>query len=124
MMPREMRKLYPQTGGSKNRQGAAGDEVRSGPLSEPNPEDDANAKLTAVGCVLTSLSIAVICAVALPIVSWRDPETGQRLPRVVAICGPILIGAAFHGLASLILKLIGVPIWAKREQDESNRQED
>jgi hypothetical protein len=93
-------------------------------VSEPDPENDANTKLTAAGCVLTALSIAIICVVALPIVRWRDPDTGQGLPRMVAIAAPILVGAAFHGLASLFLKLIGVPLWSKREKDEPGRPEE
>jgi hypothetical protein len=95
------------------------EEVRSRPLSEPRPEDDANGKLTTVGCIVTTLSVAVIVAVALPLVRWRDPATGEPLPRMMAILSPILIGAAFHGIVSMILRLVGLPVWAKPEKDES-----
>jgi hypothetical protein len=75
-----------------------------------------NTKLTGVGCVLTLLSVAVTFAVALPIVRWRDPATGQPLPREVAIISPLLIGAAFNGIASLLLKVLGVRVWSKQEK--------
>src|SRR5262249_4766035 len=35
-----------------------------------------NTKLTAVGCVVTLLSVAITFAVAIPVVRWRDPATG------------------------------------------------
>jgi hypothetical protein len=79
--------------------------------------DDDNAKLTGVGCVLTLLTVVVIFGVALPIVQWRDPATGRPLPRAVAIFSPFLIGAAFHGIASVFLRLIGLRVWSKREKD-------
>jgi hypothetical protein len=78
-------------------------------------EADDNGKLTAAGCVLTLLSVAVIVGVALPIVRWRDPETGLPLPRSMAILSPLLIGAAFHGIGSFLLKFLGLPVWSKRE---------
>jgi hypothetical protein len=78
-------------------------------------------KLTGVGCILTLLSVVVIFAVALPIVRWRDPATGQPLPREVAIVTPLLIGAAVHGIGSLFLKLIGVRVWSKRESEAEGR---
>jgi hypothetical protein len=84
-----------------------------------NPGGGDNEKLTRVGCVLTLLSVAVIFGVAIPIVRWRDAATGQPLPRDVAIVGPILIGAAFHGAGTILLRLVGLRIWAKSETDES-----
>jgi hypothetical protein len=80
-----------------------------------SPEADDNGKLTASGCVLTLLSVAVICVAALPIVRWRDPETGRPLPRFIAIVSPLLVGAIVHGIGSLLLRLIGLPVWSKRE---------
>jgi hypothetical protein len=79
--------------------------------------DDDKAKLTAAGCVLTLLSVAVIFAVALPIIRWRDPATGQPLPRFIAILSPVLIGGVVHGLGSLFLRLIGLRVWVKQESD-------
>ena len=69
-------------------------------MERGGPAEDDKGKLTAAGCVLTLLSTAVIFAVALPIVQWRNPETGQPLPRMVAILAPILIGAVFHGIGT------------------------
>jgi hypothetical protein len=63
------------------------------------------------------LSVAVVFGVAVPIVRWRDPETGQPLERIVAIITPILIGATIHGIASLFLRFLGFPIWKERETD-------
>jgi hypothetical protein len=88
-------------------------------LSERKAAGEDNAKLTGVGCVLTLLSVAVIFGLAIPIVRWRDPETGQALPRGVAILAPVLIGAAFHGLGTLLLRLVGLRVWSKSETDES-----
>jgi hypothetical protein len=76
-----------------------------------------NVKLTSVGCVLTLLSVAVIFCVALPIVRWRDPATGQPLPRILAIISPIVIGAIFHGIVSLLLRFFGLQIEKKQETD-------
>ena len=98
------------------------EEARSGPLSEPSPEDDDKAKLTSVGCVLTLLIVAVIFGVALPIVQWRDPVTRQPLPRDIAISSPFLIGATFYGIASLFLRLIGLRVWSKREKDVEKQE--
>jgi hypothetical protein len=86
-------------------------------LKRGGPAENDKANLTVVGYVLTVLSVAVIFGVALPIVRWRDPATGQRLPGEVALFGPLLIGAAVHGLGSLFLRLIGLPVWAKPESD-------
>jgi hypothetical protein len=88
-------------------------------LAEPNSKGDDGSKLTRVGCFLTVLSLAVMLGVAVPIVRWRNPETGRPLPRTVAIASPLLIGAAFHGLGMLLLKIVGLPVWTKPETDES-----
>jgi hypothetical protein len=76
-----------------------------------------NTKLTGVGCVLTLLTVAIIFAVAIPVVRWRHPATGQPLPRDVAIITPLLIGAAFNGIASLLLRVLGVRVWSRREKE-------
>jgi hypothetical protein len=65
------------------------------------------------------LSVAVIFVVAIPIVHWRDPATGRPLPRFIAIFSPFLIGAAFHGVALFFLRLFGLPVWSKREEDKT-----
>jgi hypothetical protein len=84
-------------------------------LTERDPPDDDKAKPTHVGCVLTLLSVAVIVGVAVPIAHWRDPATGQPPPRMVAILAPILIGAAFHGMGTFLLRLVGLRTWSKPE---------
>jgi hypothetical protein len=92
-------------------------------LSESKANDDDNERLTGVGYVVTVVSVIVVFGAALPIVQWRDPETGQPLPRLVAIVSPLLIGALFHGIASVILRLIGLPVWATEKQDETDGPE-
>jgi hypothetical protein len=92
------------------------------PVDSPNVEGDGgkeneNVKLTAVGYVLTLLSVALIVGVAIPIVRWRDPVTGEPLPRMVAIFAPLLIGATVNGIGSFLLKLVGLPTWSKQEKD-------
>ena len=80
-----------------------------------NSDTDDNAKLTAAGCVLTLFSVAVIFAVAIPLVRWRDPEDGLPLPRTIAILSPLLIGAAVHGIGSLLLRMVGLPVWSNQK---------
>jgi hypothetical protein len=77
------------------------------------PKVDDGAKLTAAGCVLTFLTVVVIFGVALPVVHWRDPATGQALPQLVAITVPFLIGAAFHGICTVLLRLVGLRVWSR-----------
>jgi hypothetical protein len=88
-------------------------------MPEPKPAGDDNAKLTGVGCVLTLLSVGVMAGVAIPIVRWRNPETGAALPNEVAICAPLLIGAVFHGICTGLLRLVGLRVWSKSEKDDS-----
>jgi hypothetical protein len=92
-------------------------------VPEAGPEDEASGKPTAVGCVLTLLSVGIIFASALPIVRWRDPVTGEALPREVAILSPVLIGAAFYGITSFVLRLIGLPVWSKQEKEVADDSE-
>jgi hypothetical protein len=93
-------------------------------MAEINQKKDDKEKLTGAGCVLTLLSVAVIFGVAIPIVHWRDPETGQPLPRTIAILAPILIGATFHGIGTLILRMVGLRVLAKPEKDDSSSPEE
>jgi hypothetical protein len=92
-------------------------------MERGGPAEGDKGKLTAVGCVLTLLTTAVIFGVALPVVQWRDPETGQPLPRMVAILAPILIGAVFHGIGTGFLRLLGLQTWSKSEKDASGEGE-
>jgi hypothetical protein len=86
-------------------------------MPERNPVGDDKAPLTGVGCVLTVLTFAVIVGVAIPIVRWRDPETGEPLPRGLAIWAPFIIGASFYGISSVLLRLVGLRVWSKPEKE-------
>jgi hypothetical protein len=66
------------------------------------------------------ITVILILGVALPIVRWRDPATGQPLPQELAIFSPFIFGAAFFGTASLILRLIGLPAWLTQVKGDSN----
>ena len=82
---------------------------------------------TAAGCVVLVLTFLVICGTALPIVQWRDPETGQPLPRMIAIFAPFLVAAAFYAAIAGILNLLGVRTSRKGEplkMDEPARASD
>jgi hypothetical protein len=76
-------------------------------------------QLTAAGCVLTVLSLAVLFATAVPIVLWRD-SAGRPLPRYVALVSPLLIGAAFHGIGTAILWLLGQKVLTKPDTEKSD----
>jgi hypothetical protein len=88
-------------------------------MSEPNPAGANKERLTAVGCVLTVLSLAVLFASAVPIVLWRD-SAGRPLPRYVALASPLLIGAAFHGIGTAILWLFGLKVLTKPDTEKSD----
>jgi hypothetical protein len=88
-------------------------------VEESNPSGKSKGKMTGTGCVLTLLSVAVIFGLAVPIVQWRDAESGQSLPTDAAIIAPLLIGATFHALGSGLLWLVGLPVWVKSEADNS-----
>jgi hypothetical protein len=84
--------------------------------AQPEGPDVADkGKLTVCGCLLTLFSFLIILAVALPIVRWRDPTSGLPLPRMVAIVAPLLIGATIHGIGTLLLRFLGLPVWSKQE---------
>jgi hypothetical protein len=85
--------------------------------AEPTAEKKGGAeeKLTAAGCLLALVSTATIFIAAFYIVRWRDPATGLPVPRTVAIISPVLIGAAVNGVGMLLLRVIGVRVWVKKE---------
>jgi hypothetical protein len=83
------------------------------------PKQDDKAKLTAAGCVVTLLSAVVIFGLAVPVVHWHDPATGHRLPLEAAVWIPILAGACFHGAASFVLWLLGIPVWSRQPADDT-----
>jgi len=93
-------------------------------LAEPTPTGDDKPKLTRVGCLLTLLTIAVILGAALPIVQWRDGETGKPLPRMVAVAAPFVIGAVFFGISTALLRLVGLRIHSESRTDETLLEEE
>jgi hypothetical protein len=90
-------------------------------MTERKPGDDDSAKLTGAGCVLTLLSVAVTFGVAIPILRLPGALTGKPLP--IAVFAPVLVGAVFHGVGTLLLRLVGLRVWSKSETDESRSPE-
>ena len=76
----------------------------------PTPDIKDHSKPTAAGCLLMLLSLAAIVALAIPLIRWRDPATGEALPRFTSILIPIVAGATVFGLGTTILKMLGLPI--------------
>lgn len=92
-------------------------------MAERRPEDDndnRNSQPTVAGCLLLLVSLAVIFGVAIPVVRWRNSETGRLLPRMVAIVVPVLAGAIVHGLGTAILKIVGLPVLVKSKPESSD----
>jgi hypothetical protein len=85
-------------------------------VAETQPEDDKNSEITAPGCILVVISVAVIFCVALPVVRWRGPVTGEPLPKMIAIFVPIMFGALVNGIGTVILKLLGIPVVRKKKK--------
>jgi hypothetical protein len=84
-------------------------------------DDDASRHLTGAGCLLVALSVAVILGSAVPIVTWRDPDTKQALPRTVAIAAPGTAGALCFSIGSLLLRILRLSVWSKPTKDLSDR---
>jgi hypothetical protein len=82
--------------------------------------ESSKGQLTGAGCVILLLSVILIFAVALPIVRWRDPDTGKPLPRFIAIFAPVLVGACFNAAAGFVLRLIGIESWKQAVSDDSS----
>jgi hypothetical protein len=89
--------------------------VRPGwdPTTSNRSEDDPKSKPTVAGCFLTLLCVAVIFGSAVPIVTWRSPDSGLPLPRIIAITAPFLAGAVCYAVGAAILRLFGMPIFAR-----------
>lgn len=85
-------------------------------MTEHNDTGDENAKPTAVGCVVTLLSVAVVLGVAYPVVQWLHSLPIQ-LPHEAVVPAPLLLGAIFYGVVSEFLKLLGVRLWAKGKKE-------
>lgn len=87
-------------------------------------QGEEDCKLTPLGCVLTLLSLAVVLGTAIPIVRWRDPDTGQPLPRMVAISAPVILGAIFHAVCAGLLRLFGLRTWTTPEAESFSLEDD
>ncbi|MFO0966864.1 MAG: hypothetical protein U0793_14925 [Gemmataceae bacterium] len=83
-------------------------------MPKPDPQD--KSRPTTAGCLLMLLSLGAIVAVALPLLRWRNPATGETLPRYAAVMLPIVGGAVFFSVGAAILKVLGLPISAKPEE--------
>ena len=66
------------------------------------------------------VTLAVIGFVALHVVRWREPETGDPLPRSVAIVVPLLAGALYYCAGAAILGVLGLPVEVEEPRKESS----
>ena len=89
-------------------------------MANTQSEEDGNSEATLAGCLVMVLSLAVIVGVALPVVRWRDPASGQPLPRMFSIAVPVLAGAVCCGIATGILKIFGVPVSRKTKRESAD----
>jgi hypothetical protein len=85
---------------------------------------DDNNQITFAGCLLVLLSLAVIVAVALTVVQWRDPNSGEPLPRDALILTPVVAGALFCALVGGLLRMLGVRVLAKPKKESCDRAND
>jgi hypothetical protein len=94
----------------------------------PESSDDLgdNSPMTVAGCLLMAVSVAVIGALAVFLVTWRSPGSGRPLPRQVAMIAPILGGALCFGIGTALLRLFGVRVVKKpqRGPDEPPEEAD
>jgi len=93
-------------------------------MGELRPEDDKDSQATIAGCLLTIVSLAVIFGVALPVVTWRDPDTGRPMPKMVAIVVPVLAGALCHAIGAAILRILGVTILVNPKKETTDSSEE
>ena len=76
---------------------------------------------TRAGHILGTISILVILASSVPIVTWRD-AAGHALPTVAAIGTAMLVGVAFFVISAGILRLFGIRV--SEPQTESTKPKD
>jgi hypothetical protein len=102
----------------------AGDEsFRAGEPGSVAQQDDDHGEPTRAGYVLALVSAVVMLGAAVPIVTWRNPETGRPLPRLVAVTAAALAGAACYGVGSVLLRIFGIRVWVKGRHPGSATQE-
>jgi hypothetical protein len=89
----------------------------------PSAGDDNN-QITFAGCLLVLLSLAVIVAVALTLVQWRDPNSGEPLDRDVLVMTPVVAGALFCAIVGGLLRMLGVRVLAKSMKQSCDRPND
>jgi hypothetical protein len=82
-------------------------------------EDGQSVQPTLAGCLLTVLSLAVIFGSAFPIMRWRDPDTGDPMPRELAVLLPVLAGALFYGVGSALLASLGLRVLKPKKEQPS-----
>jgi hypothetical protein len=87
-------------------------------------EGDDNNQPTFAGCLLMLLSLAVIVVVALTLVRWRDPNSGQTLPRDALIWIPVVAGALFYAIVGGLLRMLGVRALPKPMKEWCDRPND
>jgi hypothetical protein len=88
-------------------------------MTTPPFNEKEKGRPTLAGALLMVISLGIIVCVAVPVVTWRDPESGMPLPRMVAILAPILAGALFYGAGTGVLKLFGIAV-LKEGEDSSD----
>ena len=89
----------------------------------PSEGDDNNQPIFA-GCLLMLLSLAVIVAVALTLVRWRDPNSGATLPAEALIQIPVVAGAWFWAIVGGLLRMLGVSVLEKPMKESCDRSND
>ena len=87
--------------------------VRPARSASTAAEDDPKSKPTVAGCFLTFVCVAIIFGCGFPLITWRSPETGLQVPRMVAIAVPFLLAALCYAIGAAILKVLGIAIFAK-----------
>jgi hypothetical protein len=93
-------------------------------MSEPTTNNKDGAQPTRAGCALAAISAAAMLGAAVPIVQWRDADTGQPLPRTVAIIAATSAGAICFGIGSALLRFCGLALWMESKKDEADRLEE
>jgi hypothetical protein len=88
------------------------------------PSDGDDNQPIFAGCLLMLLSLAVIVAVGLTLVRWRDPNSGATLPRDAPIQIPVVAGALFYAIVAGLLRMLGVRVLPKPMKESCHRPND
>ena len=68
--------------------------------------------------------LAVICGVALYVVTWRNADSGRPVPTKIAIMMPLLAGGLCYGVGTMILRMLGLSLILKRDRESSDHPEE